>query len=472
MIVDAYHLPALLPSDVQDWRTNEYGDGRLVLRFPVLRAGAVTNTVSRLVEARAAHLAALPTADIVSTIDQAASLLAKQDHPLRRAADFALPFVTGYSAAMLQLVLGRAIELWRAPALEALLASELPQPQALDRFVCGSGTSRQSRAFGPRYAFHVFSGNIPGVAVTSLVRSLLVKAAMLGKTATNEPILPVLFARAIAEVSPDLGQCLAVTYWPGGSDLDLEAFATADTVIVYGGQEALSSIRSRLDPRTPLVDHGPRVSFGLIGADALKDMSTASATAAEAARAAAIFDQQGCVSPHALYVEDGAPVGPPEFAELVAQAMRRLSHELPRGSLTPAEAAAIHNARATAEFRALAGENVQLHASADTAWTVIFDPRPDFQASCLNRVLFIKPIRRLEDAALLVAPFSLLLQTVAIAGGGPRLADLATQLGEAGVTRITSFAEMPWPPPVWHHDGRGPLRELLRWVDLESGNTP
>jgi hypothetical protein len=26
---------------------------------------------------------------------------------------------------------------------------------------------------------------------------------------------------------------------------------------------------------------------------------------------------------------------------------------------------------------------------------------------------------------------------------------------------------MPWPPPEWHHDGASPLRELVRWVDLE-----
>ncbi|MGH7341895.1 MAG: acyl-CoA reductase, partial [Candidatus Rokuibacteriota bacterium] len=463
MIVDAYHLPGLQPTDVLDWRTNEYGDGRLVLRFPLLPAAAVTQIVSRLIEARTRHLAALPTGDIVQIIDRAAARLADHAHPLRRAADYALPFVTGYSPAMLQLVLGRAIQDWRAPALEALLAAELPQPDALDRFVCLPGAP-QSRAYGPRYAFHVFSGNVPGVAVTSLVRSLLVKAATLGKTAASEPLLPVLFARAIAEVSPDLGQCLAVTYWPGGSNLDREALASADTAIVYGGRDAISSIRARLEPRTRLVEHGPRVSFGLVGVEALADPDTASATAADAARATAIFDQQGCVSPHLLYVETGARVGPEEFAELVAHAMRRLAHELPRANLLPAEAAAIHNARASAEFRALAGEAVRLLASTDTAWTVIFDPRPDFEASCLNRVLLVKPIHRLEDSASLVAPFADLLQTVAIAGAGPRLPDLAARLGEAGVSRIASFANMPWPPPAWHHDGRGPLRELLRWV--------
>jgi hypothetical protein len=55
-----------------------------------------------------------------------------------------------------------------------------------------------------------------------------------------------------------------------------------------------------------------------------------------------------------------------------------------------------------------------------------------------------------------------------VAGAGERLQALARALGAAGATRITTFAAAPWPPPEWHHDGRGPLVELLRWTDLEA----
>jgi hypothetical protein len=60
------------------------------------------------------------------------------------------------------------------------------------------------------------------------------------------------------------------------------------------------------------------------------------------------------------------------------------------------------------------------------------------------------------------------LQTAAVAGPPTRIEALAPRLVAAGVSRITSFAEMPFPPPFWHHDGRGPLGELLRWADLEG----
>jgi hypothetical protein len=59
------------------------------------------------------------------------------------------------------------------------------------------------------------------------------------------------------------------------------------------------------------------------------------------------------------------------------------------------------------------------------------------------------------------------LQSVAIAAPDAAADALAASLADIGVTRVTSFRDLPWPPPTWHHDGRGPLRELLRWVDIE-----
>lgn len=467
MLVDAHHLPNLEAADVEDWATRGARAGEVTLRFPVLGAGAVTRICERLVAARATYLAELPVQTIIDRIGAAAARLGDRADPVRRIADIALPAVTGYSAPMIEHILERGIADWRAPALVALLHAELPHPEALDRFVARPGSPALTRGFGPRLAYHVFSGNVPGVAVTSIVRSLLVKAATLGKTAAGEPLLPILFARTLAEIDARLGECLAVCYWPGGAAIEAEALRAADTVIAYGGRQAIDSLRARAPAGTRLVEHGPRISFGIIGPGALADDAIAAATAHAVARAAATFDQQGCVSPHLVYVATGATVSPTELARLIAVELEQLERTLPRAALEPAEAAAIHDARANAEFRGIAGEDVDVYASNDTSYTVIVDPRPDFQPSCLNRVLFIKPVDDVDTVPDIVAPHGDLLQTVAIAAAADRLEPLATRLARAGVSRITSFEAMPWPPVHWHHDGRGALNELLEWVDLE-----
>ncbi|HEX7117295.1 MAG TPA: acyl-CoA reductase [Longimicrobiales bacterium] len=472
--LDAFHLPGLADADVAEWNVREYGDGAVRLRFPVLAPGVLGRLLDGLRRARAEWLADRPVMEIVRAVDAAARRLLDPRDPVRRLAEQALPAVTGYSPPMVRLVLDRMAADWRSDALDRLLRAELGDPGVLDGFRAARGGDGKGapgtlvHAVGPELAFHVFAGNVPGVAVTSLVRTLVVKAATLGKTASGDPLLPALFARTLAEAEPRLGACLAVTYWPGGSaGIEREALDAADTVVVYGGEDVVESLRARASAGSRLVEHGPRLSFAIVARESLAP-DAATATAASTARAVAAFDQQGCVSPHVVYVEDGGAMSPRDFAAALAEAMRVVERELPRGRLTTAEAAAIRQIRGAAEFAALGGRGVELFASDGTEFTVVFDPDPAFDVSCLNRVVRVKPIDRIEAAAEAARPFARYLQTVGIAAPTERRRAAADRLARIGASRITDIERMPWPPATWHHDGREPLRELIRWVDLEG----
>jgi hypothetical protein len=354
---------------------------------------------------------------------------------------------------------------WRAGPLRELLRSELGDPRVLDGFHADPRGHRQAAAFGPRLAAHVFSGNVPGVAVTSIVRSLLVKAATLGKTAVGEPLLPALFARGLAEADAELGACVAVTYWHGGDDeLERAALEHADAVIVYGGRDAVAAIRAKSPPGARFLGYGPKLSFGVVGRECLTE-NDAAEVAAAAALDASTFDQQGCVSPHVFYAEEGGEVSPREWALLLAREMEAVECDLPRGTLSPSEASSIRQLRARAEFSA----DVDLHASEEgTAWTVIYDPDPAFEASCLNRVVRVKPVATLAAVPALVMDYGALLQTVGVSAGEEETRTLAEALGALGASRIVPLGRMAWPPPWWHHDGHPPLRSLVRWCDLEE----
>jgi hypothetical protein len=175
------------------------------------------------------------------------------------------------------------------------------------------------------------------------------------------------------------------------------------------------------------------------------------------------------VSPHLFYVEQGGAVSPEAWAGMLAEAMAETEAALPRGALAPGESSAIRQLRGEAEFAEAGGGGMRLHASAEgTAWTVVYDPRPDFTASCLNRVVRVKPVARLDDVPGLVERFAPVLQTVGVAAGPDETRALAMALGRIGASRFAPLGRMAWPPPWWHHDGRPPLRELIRWVDLEE----
>ncbi|HWN66625.1 MAG TPA: acyl-CoA reductase, partial [Haliangium sp.] len=57
----------------------------------------------------------------------------------------------------------------------------------------------------------------------------------------------------------------------------------------------------------------------------------------------------------------------------------------------------------------------------------------------------------------------------ALAVGGPRTmrALLAERLAPAGLNRVCAPGHLQRPPLAWSHDGRGCLRPLVRWTDIE-----
>ncbi|MBB4636147.1 acyl-CoA reductase [Longimicrobium terrae] len=467
-VIDAFHLPALEHPRATTWSYGK-GEDAFEVRIPRLAPADLKRQVEALVAARDRVLARRPVAEIINVVDAVAARLLDPADPLRQAAERALPAVTAYSPAMIRLVLDRMAADWRAPRLRELLRAEFGDPRVLDGFQPVARSGGLHAAFGPRLAVHVFSGNVPGVAVTSLIRSLLVKAATLGKAAVGEPLLAALFARGVAEADAELGSCLAVTYWPGGDEMmERAALDGADAVVVYGGAEAVSAIRARTPASARFLGYGPKVSFGVVARGAL-DGGAAREAARGAARDASTFDQQGCVSPHLFYVEEGGRVSPHEWSAMLAEEMAGVERELPRGTLAPGESSAIRQLRAEAEFAEAGGGGMRLHASAEgTAWTVVHDPRPDFVASCLNRLVRVKPVGSLAEIAGLVEPYGAVLQTVGVGGTAEEMRTVAEVLAPLGASRFSPLGSMAWPPPWWHHDGRAPLRELVRWADVEG----
>ncbi len=450
--IAAYHLPGLDPGGLDGWDERAAGPP-----WPQLHA------IGRRLRAAQQRLQHRPVDDIVAVVDAAAARLLDPHDPLRRLAEEALPPLTGYSAPMVRLVLDAMAADWRRPALLRLLEAELGGPAVLDAPVAERGRTRMAVPYP--VVLHVFAGNIPGVAVTSLVRALLVRAASLGKTAYGEPLLPALFAQAVASVDAGIGDALAIGHWRGG-DAALEdvAFRESDAIVVYGGEGALAAVRRRAPALTPVLDHGPRLSVGFITRAAIPDPEAARLLAADVARAVATFDQQGCVSPHAVYIEEGA-AGGDAFPALLVDALHALEAELPRGPLTPEEAAAIRAVRTHAEFAGFAGRASSLVSPPDAPFTVILHDGATFEPSCLQRTIHLHRVASLDDGLHALHAHRALLQTAAVAGADTAL---LRRFAQSGFTRVTSFARMAWPDPASHHDGRGPLTELLRFSVVED----
>ena len=468
--LDGYFLPQLDASELNalDWTTRELGG--VSLRMPVVTLELIDLVGTRLLDAQAAHLAERPVMEIAEVLGRAMSRWYEPDHAGRRLAEELLPPITGYAPEMVRRGLRRYLKTFRHDRLLRFLAQDFENPLVLDGFQPARGGGR-SRAYGPRLLTQVFAGNVPGLPAWNLLCGLLVKSATLGKSAADEPLFPVLFARSIADEDPDLASCLAIVHWPGGDEaVEEAAFARAEAVTATGGLRAVESLARRVPVGTPFVPYGHKVSFGVIGREALA-LNRYAETARHASTDVSQYDQQGCLSAHVLFVERGGGIDPRIFAGALAAAMERFERDRPRAPIGLEDSAAIEQVRSEYELRAFeSSDTLALFASADgDAWTVVYDEIPErFEVSPLNRVVRVHPVDAIEDVPPLLAPLRRHLQTAGIACAPERAGHWASLLGACGVDRICAIGQMPEPAAGWHHDGRGNLSALVRWVDLEA----
>ncbi len=463
----AWHLPGLgdpFAGGEREGRTPA-GTPFRAPRLPSAEASRVAAGVrSAALEARRERT----VEQVAASASRAALRLADPGSEAGARATALLEAELGWSEGLARETLEGMAGVWEEEVLLGTLRAELGDPAVLDGWVDAplpGGGSRRRRASGPPLLFVIHAGNVPGVAVTAALRGLLVRSGVLCKTPASEPGLLALFARELERVDPLLGRSLAVTWWPGGAaPEEADAWAgRAGKVVLYGGEEATESVRTRLPSGTDLVAYGPRVGIGVV----LPDAARSGEGARELARDVCAYEQAGCVSPRVVYVVGADPVGwAGELAEGLEAETSRVSPPTPG----PGEAAAVRSLRAEAEFGGYAGDPGAPEVLADgegLAWTVLAGGDPAPRTRGLPRVVRVPGVGSLEELEERLGPLEGRIQALGHAGreGREALADLAHRLG---VARAAPFGRVAWPPADWRHDGRHQLLPLIRWTDWED----
>lgn len=412
----------------------------------------ITNALFERLATAQRGLAARPVDQILAAIDRVCRRWLDRSDPVRREAEERLASGTGLAPAMLEQGLSQMIR--RVQGLPVLLDADLSSRYALDRFIDRPGGMR-SMAFGPGLLTCVFSGNVPGIPAFDMALALALKSACLVRVAAEEPDFAPLFARSVAEVDASLGEAIHVTRWEYGES---QPYQLAGAVLAYGSDRSIAAIRRLVPDTVRFLGHGHKLSFACIAAE-----GATAETASRLALDVAMYDQQGCVSPHMAFVERGGPLSPEGFAQAAAGGLAALQTRMPRGQLSLDEAAALRSARDEAEFTA----DACFFSPDDLAWAVVHQEEPSFLPSPLNRLLRTYALDSLAEVEELVAPHAGFLQTVAFAGPEEKRLAVAEALGRLGASRIVPVGQAQEPHPLWRHDGRPTAGDLVRWVDIE-----
>lgn len=303
-----------------------------------------------------------------------------------------------------------------------------------------------SKAIPPEKILHVISGNTAHAGLQSLVRGLLLGSQNLVKL----PSLGLPEVEHFLTLLPVALQSLVTVE----TSLPDEWLRATQAWIVFGSDETIAHFRKLAGSHIRFEAHPHRISLGLVFDDPTFQ------SAKLAARDVSLFNQKGCLSPHDIYVAGDARL----YAMRLAEEMARHETLDPRLPISTAETAEIADTRANYRFRSASDIRVQIWESqGSTAWTVIYEEDSWFAASCLNRVVYVKPLP--ENPSEAIGPALGWLAAVGIWPATPENAEKAALLRPS---RICSLGQMQLPPVTWHQEGRQILAPLVRWVDFDA----
>ncbi|MGH7288135.1 MAG: acyl-CoA reductase, partial [Myxococcota bacterium] len=309
----------------------------------------------------------------------------------------------------------------------------------------------------------LLGGALPTPTLLALAAPLVLGSPVLARPSAHDPLTAEVFARALA-ADAELAAALEVISFPSRDAAAMGALLSADCVVAFGSDQTIAAVAARVTPVQRLVPHGHRLSVAVLGGAALAGAALEAAADALALDVA-LWDQQGCLSPLALYVLGEERVPASLFGRL-ALAFERAAQRLPRGRIDAQVAAALAGARETAELRAAAGEDVQVLTGA--AFMLVAETDASFRGSPLHRFLHVHPVRSPEALLAALAPLGPHLAAVGVAGLGSLAGQLEPELAALGASRVCPLGTMQAPPLGWCHDQQGVLLPLARLADVEK----
>lgn len=397
-----------------------------------------------------------PVRSIVGAVADAAARWTDPDFPPRVRALMGVCDRTGYSQPVVEYGFDRLFAPLTRDAIAAVIASELGSLDALDAFVAPPGRP-PARALPVGRVCIVSSRTTIGVAIVPAVFALCAKCDVLVKD--REDALVGAFFATLAEELDDLRAAAAAQVWDATkSARDLAPFAA---VVAFGNDATLVHIREALAPDARWIPFGSRASIGYVTRETLATQADALHAAEGAARDLVLYDGEGCLSLHALFVERGGTISSQRFTEMLAHAIERAAVEFPPSRLDPRSVAAVAAARDAAAFRAATGGGGAAYSDAEASYLALLDPPAEQPPPFLPRTLAVRTVASPNDAREYVARHALAIEAIATGAMRPDVAEMARACGAA---RIAAFGTLQDPPLAGYHGGRPRIAEFVRWI--------
>ncbi|WP_435627778.1 acyl-CoA reductase [Candidatus Ferrigenium straubiae] len=249
-----------------------------------------------------------------------------------------------------------------------------------------------------------------------------------------------------------------VTFHRDRLDLHEAMARSSDGAMIWGGKEAVTSIRALPFPYwARFMVFGPRVSVAALDRGAWTEPEALSKWCLRLARDVWQFDQMACSSPQVLFVERNRNDDLSPLLDAMSKAFNEENSAHPRLDIDASLTSAIVRARAST---LLDDVNNRAIFPETPDWTILVHGSPSFPEPVQGRTLHIVPV---EDLRMIAPLLDGNVQTLGLGMTNPQLeAALAELAGRQGVDRIVRLGSMHVFDSPW--DGNNLILPMIRKV--------
>ncbi len=411
------------------------------------------------------EVAQLKVDTIMEIFDKVSNAWSNPDYKYRKEALEFLPPRIGFSKEMIDEGIKTMCSLLSRDGMLTRLNSDLGDKDYLNKWTYNHYFRGYIKTEPLGVVTHVSAGNVFVGGVDSLIQGLVSKNVNIMKMSTVDPVFPVLFAKSLRDFDETgiLHKAMALINWKGGTEsIENIIKQECDAIVAYGGADTIRSYRKNLGLHCKLIEYGPKYSFVMVDKEELQRKGLKEA-AQLIAKDAIMWEQSACSSPHTVYVES-KKLAKAMMVE-IGKALDDWAVKIPQGTVYDDEAVEITKVRELAKVNKATGDEDYYFSKSGLA-TVVYQSNTEFQISCHNRTIFVKPVETLDEVVKIVEPMGQFIQTVSILADEERAKKLSTQLSLAGADRFVEIGRMAVRKHGTPHDGSKGIAELVRWVSL------
>lgn len=347
-----------------------------------------------------------------------------------------------------------AVKAMKREGVEMRLRAELPDELFADSI---GGIKKKVMPLGT--LFHIAAGNADGLPALSVFEGLLTgNVNILKLPSADNGITIKILCELIAE-EPSIADYVYVFDTPSSDIAAMKRMADmSDGIVIWGGEEAVKSVRTMAAPGTKIIEWGHKLSFAYISGYEDKQ-----AELEALAEHIASTGQLLCSSCQVIYIDTDDIAEIDGFCEMFLPILEEASARLLKTDIGETAELAIRRYCEEAEAAAGFAKNVKRYTARHCSLTPCKSSTlalSEMYANVLVKRLpekFILPVLRRTKGT---------LQTAGLICAPEKRERLTDMLIRSGVVRVTRAGGMSESVIGEAHDGEYPLRRYLRIADI------